>query len=54
MLKIKFRIIILCQPDILQKSIETLGQYWDKLKEYSQKLYVCGERTQRQQVPVCI
>ena len=28
----------------LQKSIETLEQYLDKLKEYTQKLYVCGDR----------
>ena len=28
----------------LQKSIETLEEYLDKLKEYTQKLYRCGER----------
>lgn len=28
----------------LQKSIETLEGYLEKLKEYTQKLYVCGER----------
>ena len=28
----------------LQKSMETLEQYLEKLKEYTQKLYVCGER----------
>lgn len=28
----------------LQKSIETLETYLDKLKEYTQKLYRCGER----------
>lgn len=28
----------------LQKSIETLETYISKLKEYSKKLYVCGER----------
>ena len=28
----------------LQKSIETLEQYLEKLKEYTQKLYVCGDR----------
>ena len=28
----------------LQKSIETLEQYLDKLKEYTRTLYVCGER----------
>lgn len=28
----------------LQKSIETLEGYLDKLKEYTQKLHVCGER----------
>lgn len=29
---------------LLQKSIETLEEYLDKLKEYTKKLYVCGER----------
>ena len=28
----------------LQKSMETLEGYLDKLKEYTQKLYICGER----------
>jgi transposase len=28
----------------LQKSIETLEKYLKKLKEYNQKLYICGER----------
>ena len=28
----------------LQKSIELLEEYLDKLKEYTQKLYICGER----------
>jgi len=28
----------------LQKSIETLEMYLEKLKEYNQKLYICGER----------
>lgn len=28
----------------LQKSIETLEAYLDKLKEYNQKLYICGKR----------
>ena len=28
----------------LQKSIELLESYLDKLKEYTQKLYICGER----------
>ena len=28
----------------LQKSIETLEEYLDKLKEYTQKLYTCGSR----------
>lgn len=28
----------------LQKSIETLEAYLDKLKEYTQKLHICGER----------
>lgn len=28
----------------LQKSIETLEEYSDKLKEYTKKLYVCGDR----------
>ena len=29
---------------LLQKSIETLEEYLGKLKEYTKKLYVCGER----------
>ena len=29
---------------LLQKSIETLEEYLGKLKEYTEKLYVCGER----------
>ena len=28
----------------LQKSIELLEEYLDKLKEYTQKLYICGDR----------
>ena len=28
----------------LQKSIETLEEYLDKLKEYTRKLHICGER----------
>ena len=28
----------------LQKSMETLEHYLEKLKEYTQKLYVCGDR----------
>ena len=28
----------------LQKSIEVLEEYLDKFKEYTQKLYICGER----------
>lgn len=28
----------------LQRSIETLEEYFDKLKEYTQKIYICGER----------
>lgn len=29
----------------LQKSIETLESYLDKLKEYTQKLHICGKRS---------
>lgn len=32
------------KKSLLQKSIETLEKYQDKLKEYTKKLYVCGER----------
>ena len=32
------------RKSLLQKSIETLEQYLDKLKEYTQKLYICGDR----------
>lgn len=28
----------------LQKSIETLEEYWDRLKGYNQKLHICGNR----------
>ena len=28
----------------LQKSMETLEGYWSKLKEYNQKIHICGER----------
>ena len=29
---------------LVQKSIETLESYIDKLKEYTKKIHVCGER----------
>lgn len=32
------------RKSLLQKSIETLEGYLDKLKEYTKKLHVCGER----------
>lgn len=32
------------RKSVLQKSIETLEGYLEKLKEYTQKLYICGDR----------
>lgn len=32
------------RKSLLQKSIETLEGYLDKLKEYTKKLHICGER----------
>ena len=32
------------RKSLLQKSIETLETYLSKLKEYNQKLYICGKR----------
>jgi len=32
------------RKSLLQKSIETLEGYLEKLKEYTKKLYVCGSR----------